>query len=72
MIFADNLGMPEGPVALADGRWLVVEMGPERGCVTLLDRDGRIDRVIARTGRPNGLAVGRDGTIWVAESQEPP
>jgi len=71
MIFADNLGVPEGPVALADGRWLVVEMGPERGCVTLLDRDGRIDRAIARTGRPNGLAVGRDGTIWVAESQEP-
>ena len=71
MIFADNLGVPEGPVALADGRWLVVEMGPERGCVTLLNRDGRIDRVIARTGRPNGLAVGGDGTIWVAESQEP-
>jgi gluconolactonase len=27
--------------------------------------------VIARTGRPNGLAVDRDGTIWVAESREP-
>ena len=40
MIFADGLGVPEGPVALADGRWLVVEMGPERGCVTLLDREG--------------------------------
>lgn len=71
MIFADNLGVPEGPVALPDVRWLVVEMAPERGCVTLLDEGGRIERVIARTGRPNGLAVGGDGTIWVAESQEP-
>jgi len=39
--------------------------------VTLLDREGRIERVIARTGRPNGLAVDTDGTIWVAESMEP-
>jgi gluconolactonase len=71
MIFAENLGEPEGPVALNDGNWLVVEMAPERGCVTLLDEDGRMGRMIARTGRPNGLAVDRDGTIWVAESQEP-
>src|SRR5215210_3178033 len=71
MIFADNLGVPEGPVALADGRWLVVEMEPERGCVTLLNREGLIERVIARTGRPNGLAVDANGTIWVAESKEP-
>jgi gluconolactonase len=70
MIFADNLGLPEGPVVLADGSWLVVEMHADRGCVTLLDEEGRIERVIARTGRPNGLVVGRDGTLWVAESQE--
>ena len=30
MIFAENLGEPEGPVALDDGSWLVVETGPER------------------------------------------
>ncbi len=71
MIFADNLGVPEGPVMLADGSWLVVEMDPDRGCVTQLDADGHIERMIARTGRPNGLAVDRDGTIWVAESREP-
>jgi hypothetical protein len=32
MIFAENLGVPEGPVALDNGSWLVVEMAPERGC----------------------------------------
>jgi hypothetical protein len=31
MIFAENLGEPEGPVALDDGSWLVAEMAPERG-----------------------------------------
>ncbi len=30
--------------------------------------NGRHMRVIAETGRPNGLAVARDGFIWVAES----
>jgi gluconolactonase len=70
MIFAENLGVPEAPVVLNDGSWLVAEMELERGCVTLLDQDGRIGGVIARTGRPNGLAVDRDGTIWVAESLE--
>ncbi len=71
MIFAQNLSVPEGPVLLPDGAWLVVEMGPDRGCVTRLDDDGRIERVISHTGRPNGLALDADGTIWVAESQDP-
>ncbi|MGH3145015.1 MAG: SMP-30/gluconolactonase/LRE family protein [Rubrobacter sp.] len=71
MIFAENLSVPEGPVVLPNGSWLVVEMGPDRGCVTRLREDGGIERVITRTGRPNGLAVDAYGAIWVAESQEP-
>jgi gluconolactonase len=71
MIFADGLSIPEGPVALADGSWLVVEMGPDRGCVTHMSADGKTKRCIVKTGRPNGLAVDRDGNIWVAESQIP-
>jgi len=71
MIFADGLSIPEGPVALADGSWLVVEMGPDRGCVTHMSADGKTKRCIVKTGRPNGLAVDRDGYIWVAESQIP-
>jgi gluconolactonase len=65
--FATGLGMPETPVQLPDGSWLVVEMSPERGCVTQLTATGEVARVIARTGRPNGVrAVGN--TLWVAES----
>lgn len=71
MIFATGLGAPEGPVLLSDGSWLVVEMRPNRGCVTHISRDGQAKRVIARTGRPNGLAVDRHGVIWVAESRTP-
>ena len=36
-----------------------------------LDPSGQEKRVIAKTGRPNGLAVDEDGTIWVAESLHP-
>jgi len=68
MIFATGLSFPEGPVLLPDGTWLVVEMGPMRGCITQISADGQTKRVITQTGRPNGLAVDRDGIIWVAES----
>jgi len=71
MIYATDLGEPEGPVSLPDGSWLCVEMDPGRGCITHLSPDGRERRVVARTGRPNGLAVDRDGAIWVAESSTP-
>jgi gluconolactonase len=71
MIFCSGLINPEGPVALADGSWLCVEGGADRGCVTQISPDGRKRRVVARTGRPNGLAVDKDGYIWVAESKIP-
>jgi gluconolactonase len=71
MIFADGLSVPEGPVVLPDGSWLVVEMGPDRGCVTHMSADGKSKRCVVKTGRPNGLAVDREGYIWVAESQIP-
>ena len=71
MIFATDLGAPEGPALLPDGSWLCVEMAADRGWVAQIGPDGREKRVVARTGRPNGLAVDRDGAIWVAESQVP-
>ena len=71
MIFATGLSAPEGPVALPDGTWLIVEGGAERGCVTHVSADGQVKRVIKKTGRPNGLAVDSQGVIWVAESKTP-
>jgi gluconolactonase len=71
LIFATDLGDPEGPVALPDGTWLVVEGTAERGCVTQISADGKAKRVIQKTGLPNGLAVDRNGVIWVAESKLP-
>jgi gluconolactonase len=71
MAFAGDLKNPEGPVALPDGSWLVVEGGAERGCVTHLSADGGSRRTVRKTGRPNGLAVDADEVIWVAESKTP-
>lgn len=71
MIFSSGLSFPEGPVVLPDGSWLVVEMEAGPGCVTQISPDGNNKRVIAKTGRPNGLAVDKDGFIWVAESVVP-
>lgn len=71
MIMASDLGNPEGPVALPDGSWLIVEGAPDRGWVTRLSADGKTRSVIKKTGRPNGLAVDAAGVIWVAESKTP-
>lgn len=71
MKFANELASPEGPVSLSDGSWLAVEMAADRGCVSHISKDGKTIRVIAKTGRPNGLAVDKDGYIWLAESEVP-
>ncbi len=71
MIFATGLQNPEGPVALPDGSWVIVEGGAERGCITHISADGQTKRIVKKTGRPNGLAVDTDGVIWAAESKTP-
>jgi gluconolactonase len=71
MMFTDGLSVPEAPVLMRNGDWLVVEMGADRGAVTRVSADGTRKTIIARTGRPNGLAVDRAGYIWVAESLDP-
>jgi gluconolactonase len=71
MIFAEGFSGPEGPVVLQDKSLLIVEFAKERGCVTYISPDGESKRMIAKTGSPNGLAIDRDGSIWVAESKKP-
>jgi gluconolactonase len=72
VVFSANLSEPEAPVLLPDGSWIVTEMGSDKGSVTHISADGKTQRIIAKTGRPNGLAVDQDGVIWVAESVNPP
>lgn len=69
MVFAKGLSIPEGPVVLPDKSFLVTEMGI--GYVSHISQDGKEKKVIAKMGRPNGLAVDGNGVIWVAESQPP-
>lgn len=71
-IFVDDLKNPEGPVLLPDGSFCLVEMHLERGWVLWVSEDGKERRVIAKTGRPNGMTLAADGTLWVAESLNPP
>ena len=65
-----DLSLPEGPVPLPDGAWLVTELDTNRGTVTRVLADGTREP-IAKTGRPNGLAESRDGSFWVCESLDP-
>lgn len=71
-VFHAGLGEPEGPVLLDDGSWGVVEMSPETGHVSVISPDGSGKRVVVHTGRPNGMVQDRDGSLWVAESMNPP
>ncbi|HEX3537639.1 MAG TPA: SMP-30/gluconolactonase/LRE family protein [Stellaceae bacterium] len=62
----EGLQFPEGPVAMADGSVLLVEIAA--GTLTRVGADGR-KTVAARTGGgPNGAAVGPDGKAYVANN----
>ncbi len=66
--FAGQLGFPEAPVRLPDGSFLFVEMAPDKGWVIRIAADGSSRTIVAKTGRPNGLALGRGDIVWVAET----
>jgi gluconolactonase len=70
-VLAADLSDPEAPVLLPDGRWAIVEMSPDTGCVTIIDPKDRSKQVLAKTGRPNGLAIDAEGDLWIANSVPP-
>jgi gluconolactonase len=63
---AAGLRFPEGPIALADGSVLVVEMFGKR--ITRIGADGTLSTVAEIAGGPNGMAVGPDGAIYLCNN----
>jgi gluconolactonase len=63
---ADGLGFTEGPAHLPDGRIAVASVS--HGCVYILDPGGGSPERIDTGGGPNGLCVGPDGSIYVAQN----
>ncbi len=61
-----GLRFPEGPVPLADGSVLVVEIA--RGTLSRVAPDGTVDVVADCGGGPNGAALGPDGTVWITNN----
>lgn len=55
-LVADGLFFPEGPIAMADGSVILVEIGGQR--VTRVRPDGSKETVAEVGGGPNGAAVG--------------
>lgn len=63
---AAGLGFPEGPVAMADGSLLFVDI--ERECLSRLDGTGKVTVVAKLPGGPNGVAIGPDGAAYVCNN----
>lgn len=65
-VIASGLGYPEGPVAMADGSIVLVEL--QAGTLTRIAPDGTRSVIAALGGSPNGVAVGPDGRFYVCNS----
>jgi gluconolactonase len=63
---ARGLRFPEGPVALPDGSVLLVEI--ERGTLSRVEPDGRVEVVAHTGGGPNGAAMGPDGKVYLCNN----
>ena len=63
---ASGLRFPEGPVVMADGSIIVVEI--EKKCITRCWGSGKTEVIARPGGGPNGLAIGPDGALWVCNN----
>ena len=65
-LVTEGLGFPEGPIAMADGSVVLVEIRGKR--LTRVKPDGSKETVAELGGGPNGAAVGPDGAIYVVNN----
>ena len=65
-VVAEGLAFPEGPVAMADGTVVVVELNAGR--LTRCCPDGKVSLVADVGGHPAGLAVGPDRALYVCNT----
>ena len=63
---ASGLRFPEGPVAMADGSVVLVEI--ERRTLSRVTPDGKVHAIAKLGGGPNGAAMGPGGKIYVTNN----
>ncbi|MCC4309602.1 SMP-30/gluconolactonase/LRE family protein [Alcanivorax marinus] len=65
-VITDGLLFPEGPIAMPDGTFIVVEIAAGR--LTRVHPDGRKETIAEPGGGPNGAAIGPDGACYVCNN----
>jgi gluconolactonase len=65
-VIADGLGFPEGPVAMADGSVLFVEIAAGR--LKRWSPNGQVNVVAELGGGPNGAAIGPDKHCYICNN----
>lgn len=61
-----GLQFPEGPIAMADGSVILVEI--QRQTLTRVTPDGQRTTIADMPGGPNGAAIGPDGAVYVCNN----
>ncbi|HEY8122089.1 MAG TPA: SMP-30/gluconolactonase/LRE family protein [Myxococcota bacterium] len=65
-LVTEGLQFPEGPIAMADGSVVLVEI--HRQTLTRVRRDGTQEIIARLGGGPNGAAIGPDGAVYVCNN----
>jgi gluconolactonase len=65
-LVAEGLRFPEGPIAMADGSVVLVEIA--RKALTRVTPDGKIETIADLGGGPNGAAIGPDGAAYICNN----